>query len=643
MISHAGDPDSPAEGGAGASTAVEAVIDVARIREAFRQRIGVEGEWTCGRLVLDGARPFLLVLRSRDPDDPLRRLLRGEASYLVAEEGAEDDEVSSAVRVVAAAGAEAHGTFLVIEIWGGSDRFRVLGPDGPAPATVRALERGLGELERRLRSLRPERSPVAVEVEATDARHPPGRAPLLTVTESHEGGTLFLGVEIPSLHRDPETDARYPLFLRRMFHGLSDVLRGAVFEFLKVQTGADLPSFRALGRRSLGAAVWEADRELAEIDASFDVLLLVAPTNEVAAWERFRDGGQERGPELHYRLLPIDPDMLKRRLYDIRLEDVEDPAAWRLLRDKREELDKRISLLSDRNTPGFLQGSIRLYGHMTDSLRERAEDILAEVPPPGDAGRGRGRRPVGAREFAALAREEFARYRARYDAFESEVQIRPDLVGLMVSSGKLLIGQSLALAPERVDALLQHEVGTHVLTFVNGAAQPFVQLSRGLADYDELQEGLGVLAEYLVGGLTAARLRLLAARVLAVDSRLQGAEFVETFRQLNRDHAFSPRTAFDVSVRVHQCGGFTRDMIYLRGLVRLVEYLRDGGELEPLYVGKIAARHLEAMRELRERGVLRPTPLLPRFLDRPEARERLRVLRAGLPVHAMAAPVPETD
>ncbi|NIQ16470.1 MAG: DUF1704 domain-containing protein, partial [Candidatus Dadabacteria bacterium] len=69
----------------------------------------------------------------------------------------------------------------------------------------------------------------------------------------------------------------------------------------------------------------------------------------------------------------------------------------------------------------------------------------------------------------------------------------------------------------RVEALLQHEIGTHALTYFNGLSQPFKQLCIGLSGYEELQEGLAVLAEYLVGGLSKPRLRLLAGRVVAVN------------------------------------------------------------------------------------------------------------------------------
>lgn len=600
-------------------------IEAGSIRAAFQRRDSLDVPGDALHLVLDGALPFLVIVRDASESDPLTRLVTGEAAYLRAGPDADPEAVRSVVREVAEAGAEEHGTFLLIEAWAG-DRYRVLGPEGPAPSTVRAFERGLATLEGA--------DVHGVEVVGTEDRSPPGHPELLSITQCHQLGVLLVGLQLRRSWRDPETGGVYPVHLRRLAHRFSQRLRSAAFEFVKVQTAAEFASYRALGRRTLGEPVWEADRRLARIDASFDPLLLVSPVNGDAAWERFRDGGYRTHPEFRYRLLPIDPDLLKRELYEIRLEDVNDPAAWRLLREKREELDKQIGLVADRNTPSFLHGSIRLFGPVDASLRDRAHEILDTVPvstkrPTGDR--------VDAAAFAGVAERELEEYRARYDGFRSEVQIRPDLVGLMVSSGRLLIGEGISLAPERVDALLQHEVGTHVLTFVNGSAQPFLQLARGFADYDEMQEGLGVLAEYLVGGLTATRLRLLAARVVTVDWRIAGASFLEAFRRLHEDHGFTGFSAFDVVARVYASGGFTRDMIYLRGLLQVIEYLRDGGPLEPLYVGKIAARHLEAMRELEERGVLRPIPVLPRFLEREEATTRLQALRDGLPLHAMVS------
>lgn len=583
-----------------------------------------------GVLHLDRGLPFLLVHRApADRDDHgTDRLLTGEASYLLARAG-EDDEAAALVRELAKAGSTAYGAYLVVELWSsedaGSRRFTLHAPPtGPAPETTARLAETLAELP----GIGPD---VEVAVEHGDTRHPPGRAPLLTIEESWRNEVLVLGLEVAPIYRDPETGAVYPRFLRRLQRGLSRALRRAIHEFVRVQTTAEVETHDALGTRTLPDAVWETDHALVAIERSFDLLLLTHPTNTAEAWERFRADGYEKNPEFHYRLLPLDPDRVKRRLFAIEAERIDDPAMAELMQDKRDELDTLLTMLGERGTPAFRHSSHRLYGTVDRPLHALACRLLDEVRP---AGRWTGEW-VDARGFRDAAERELAHYRARHPALATTIQLRPDVNGLMVSAGNLLIGEGVRLRADRVLPLLHHEVGTHVLTYVNGSAQPLEQLALGLADYDELQEGLAVLSEYLVGGLDPLRMRLLAARVLAAHAVEQGAELVDTFRMLTATHGFTPEGAWHVAARVHASGGFTRDLIYLRGLVSLIEHLRGGGALEPLYVGKIARRHIPVMEELRHRGVLRPPPLTPRFLDDPEAIRRLDAVRGGIPLTEM--------
>lgn len=181
----------------------------------------------------------------------------------------------------------------------------------------------------------------------------------------------------------------------------------------------------------------------------------------------------------------------------------------------------------------------------------------------------------------------------------------------------------------RVAPLIQHEVGTHILTFHNGKKQPMHLLRYGLADYDELQEGLAVLAEYLMGGLDALRMRLLAARVMAASSLTRGESFAEAFSLLHEQYGFAKKTAFGITTRIYQSGGFTKDVIYLRGLIRLLDYLKEGGDLEPLLMGKIAIKHISIIQELRERGILKPPAIKPRYLTDKTAVEKLRRIKQG--------------
>ena len=201
-------------------------------------------------------------------------------------------------------------------------------------------------------------------------------------------------------------------------------------------------------------------------------------------------------------------------------------------------------------------------------------------------------------------------------------EIRPDVNGVMVSGDVLLIGTETTVQRARAEALLHHEVGTHLVTQANGSHQPVKVLGVGLAGYDETQEGLAVLAEIACGGLTAFRLRQLASRVVTVHRMLDGDSFAQAHEALLAD-GFPPGSAYTTVMRVYRSGGMTKDVIYLRGLVELLEHLGGGGALDRLWLGKFSLRDLPLIVDLDERGLLHPPRVLPRYLHDPAATANL--------------------
>ncbi|PDQ21865.1 flavohemoglobin expression-modulating QEGLA motif protein, partial [Mesorhizobium sanjuanii] len=267
------------------------------------------------------------------------------------------------------------------------------------------------------------------------------------------------------------------------------------------------------------------------------------------------------------------------------------------------------------------------YGSVEPGLAARARAILEKAPGVA-AARQEG---LGADAVAAAARDMIAGYRAAYPDFDASVEIRGDLpAGLLVSRNRLLVSRDTNLPPERLTALLSHEIGVHLLTYFNGDAQGLAIFRNGLAGYEGMQEGLAVLAEYLVGGMTAARLRLIAARVVACQAMLNGATFEETFGILHRDFGLDERSAFNVVLRVYRGGGLAKDAIYLRGIVQVLDHLKRGGSLTPFWIGKISAAHFGAIQELNARGLLRAPRLEPAFFSSDAARPRLKKAMAGI-------------
>ena len=383
-----------------------------------------------------------------------------------------------------------------------------------------------------------------------------------------------------------------------------------------------------LGRKAVVKAVWTIDKQLARVSTQFSYLQHLRPVNAKSAWKQFEKARFERPPEFHYRPLPVDPDLLKRELFNIRMGNVEDPTLQQLFREKRNELELKLTMLRDRDTPRFLPESLQLFGGVEDGLLQRAKELLAIKQPAGNTVRKESKK-VDALAFAKRAEVEFAFYRKQFPGFVATTEISAEASGLLVARGRLIIDSDLSLAPSRVDALIAHEIGTHLLTYYNGWAQPFQQLYTGLAGYEELQEGLAVLSEHLVGGLSYTRLQELAARVVAVWQLVDGATFTETFRTLCRDFGLRNRRAYNITMRVYRGGGLTKDAIYLRGLEQILKYVQKGGDVDLLFVGKVAAEHIPLIKELQYRKVLMPSPIAPRHMKDPGTIDRIGLLRAG--------------
>ena len=323
----------------------------------------------------------------------------------------------------------------------------------------------------------------------------------------------------------------------------------------------------------------------------------------------------------------------KRKLFSVAFDRFEDPVLYHLYREKQQELDLQLSLISARETSRFVEYSRALYGPVETSLYRNAAEILAQtekVAHDGDDGET-DTEIAGCYDVEIAARAMIATYQRQYEGFKAEIELRDDLPpGLLVSDDRLLISRATRVARSRVHPLLSHEIGVHLLTYFNGSAQGLRLFRSGLAGYEGMQEGLAVFSEYMAGGMTVARLRLVAARVVACSAMLEGRPFAETYNMLVGEHGFGPAAAFNLTLRLYRGGGLAKDAIYLRGLLELLSHLKSGGALDPFWMGKISASHFRVMQELSLRGLLKAPVLRPAFLVHPHAQARLDKARAGM-------------
>jgi len=583
-------------------------------RGELRQSVG-----RSGRIHIDRWLPFIVLHRSATPETSLaRKVAINSPAYLIW--SPEDDVAANrAFEVVADAMHKQFGCLLVIEV--DDAPWKPVQEGSPAlPSFEIQLTASEGAHARQALG----RLAQAFGEVCIDLREPTikiGEDRSATGLHAFEDRFDRLTVVIPQIHRKDETTF-FPQVTRELAVAVGDALLQAACEYMSNSETGSPPHFRSLGRSAFLAAALDADTRLDKVAKSFDFLLSVSPINSREAMDRFFATGEESPPKLHYRPLTVDPDAAKRDLYAVDLSIIEDPLLERLLSEKRQELDHQLTMLATRNTAAFRGASMMHYGPVSPQLLTDALTILALPRPRKVAGH-----KVDATYVAEAARALVTKYQAIDENFNPTIEIRDDVSSLLVSGRKLMIASSTSMQRSRVDALLSHEISVHLLTHFNGATQGLTVFRTGLAHYEGLQEGLGVFAEWAVGGLSPARLRLLAGRVVAVNAMLDGGDFVEVYRELVDGHGLTRRSAFDIATRVFRSGGFAKDSIYLKGFQDVIALVAKGASLDPFWIGKIARDHVSAIEELLQRNLIRPPLFKPEFLQRADVQDRVARLR----------------
>ena len=592
-------------------------------------------------------------------DRGTRELVTTEASYLFASvPNVEADQTGLICERVCNVMQEHFGTFLLIEVWArdrGDDVISDNGLDSDVPSSAEeaaddrvrptfevvavepeSIGTTLDAFTNALRGIKIDGRSATAEVRQVATVAPNGlRCLTESFRDSGSNGCVLIGLIVDPVYLNHETGEVFPVVLQELRAKVAWAYRKTVAKFTrfgehlkpKNEKSAKL-HFESLGPTSLVKAARLADQQLCEVSESFDFLLQVTPTNSEITWQEFRRSDARVAPVLQYRPLPFHPRLLKRDLFNIEIERIEDPTLAHLCWEKQNQIDCQITALQNLDTERFILTSKRYYGEPDDALVGLATEILGRYPEPdrvSDTGK-----KIRVKEIARMAREEIDYYHKRMSEFNGVVEVNDSIAsGIMVSHDRLMLSSSLSLPKGRIKPLFHHEIGTHLLTYFNGRCQPFRQLYAGMSGYEELQEGLAVLSEHLTGGLTVNRLRTLAGRVIAVHRMLSGDSFIETFNTLYQNHHFPERSSFLTTLRVFRGGGMTKDIIYLRGLRDLLNYLSGGHGIEPLYVGKIGLQHLPYIQEMRRRGIIVPPRVLPRFLKEPGLRDRLDACRGS--------------
>lgn len=221
-----------------------------------------------------------------------------------------------------------------------------------------------------------------------------------------------------------------------------------------------------------------------------------------------------------------------------------------------------------------------------------------------------------AQQFADRLRPQLTEH---FGKAAPKVMLSPNLSAKPTAGSKRIrIRASAQFTQMDVRQLLQHEALVHSATGLNGRAQKnFPILGRAHAGTTQIQEGLAVFAEMIAGTMDPVRFRRLADRVIAIQMAVDGADFIEVYRfylERTDDASQSYKNTRRVFRGGVLTGGapFTKDMVYLNGLLRVHNFLRMAVKLNRanlirlLFIGKLDLEDIPALATLAESGVLTP-------------------------------------
>jgi len=157
----------------------------------------------------------------------------------------------------------------------------------------------------------------------------------------------------------------------------------------------------------------------------------------------------------------------------------------------------------------------------------------------------------------------------------------------------LLLKKNHRFSANQLKVLANHEIGVHLVTTYNGMEQELKIFHNGFPNNVETQEGLAVFSEYMSGCLTLHRLKELSYRVMAADSLRKGFNFCDTFDLLHNQYKLNREESYNISLRAHRGGGFTKDYMYLTGLKKVYDYFKAGNDLNKLLSGKVSIENVE--------------------------------------------------
>ncbi|GHF91520.1 flavohemoglobin expression-modulating QEGLA motif protein [Thalassotalea marina] len=360
---------------------------------------------------------------------------------------------------------------------------------------------------------------------------------------------------------------------------------------------------KATKHRGVDPTLQQIDEQLYVSVQHIDILTAIAPTNYLDQKKQFFESNFSKAPQFTYNQNNIALFEKKRQLFNLPIEQLNNKALYTLYSEVIQSYVDKLDQFQHIGSPEFLYDSLRYYGEPANSELKNAHYLLHVTS------------DLEKTETDTVSIEEIQHFFenfAQANHYPLKLEIVDSMIANALVSGDVVkINRKAKINRQQLKALAHHELGVHLATSLNAKAQPLKILALGSPVNTTSQEGLAMLCEYLAGFMSLDRLRMLALRVVSVDSMIKEKDFRRTFSMLVEEFKLSEEKAFAMCSRVYRGGGFTKDYLYLKGFKQIITAYNSKTNINNLLCGKISMEQLPLINKLVDQGVF----IAPNFIS----------------------------
>lgn len=345
--------------------------------------------------------------------------------------------------------------------------------------------------------------------------------------------------------------------------------------------------------------LFKIDFTLNKLVQKIELLNYINPINIEAEKRSFFSSKYNVNPNFKYRKIDFNAHELQQHLFSQDIDSIRDEETRNFYRDVIYDYSGLVQCIETIGKgQKFYYNALKSFGTPTEKDVENAKFILHFEDEEYDSEMF----PVFNAEEAASYFEEFTKqYNFKFNIrFSTKIS-----AAAMVQNNTqtLLLKKNHRFSANQLKVLANHEIGVHLVTTFNGLNQSLKIFHNGFPNNVETQEGLAVFSEYMSGCLTLYRLKELSYRVMAADSLRKGFSFCDTFDLLHNQYKLNREEAYNISLRAHRGGGFTKDYMYLTGLKKVYTIFQKKESLAPLLAGKVAIENVNIVHKWQKEGL----------------------------------------